>query len=226
MLNHALICNQMPRSRQQLLSPIRAVMFDYGEVLSSAPSAQALGLMAAMLGVPAEHFRKLYAAQRKAYDRADLTPSEYWTGMAAAAGTTLGPEEVDRLRKIDVEMWSNVRENMLRWVLELRSSGVKTAVLSNMHRDMARHVRAKCDWLADFDCVALSSELRLVKPDAEIYQYCLQQLAVAAGDALFLDDREANVRAAEALGITGIVARNTGQIRRDLQAIGFTPLPS
>jgi len=49
---------------------------------------------------------------------------------------------------------------------------------------------------------------------------------VAPREALFLDDREANVRAAEALGITGIVARNTCQIRKDLQAIGFSPLPS
>jgi len=191
-----------------------------------APSAEALGSMAAMLGVTAERFRRLYAARRKAYDRADLTPSEYWGGMAAEAGTGLGPEEVDRLRKIDVEMWSEVREDMLRWVLELRSSGVKTAMLSNMHRDMARHVRAECDWLANFDCVALSSELRLVKPDAGIYQYCLERLSVAPREALFLDDREANVRAAEALGITGIVARNTCQIRKDLQAIGFSPLPS
>lgn len=216
----------MPGNHQQPSSPIRAVIFDYGEVLSLAPSAEALGSMAAMLGVTAERFRRLYAARRKAYDRADLTPSEYWTGMAAEAGTGLGPEEVDRLRKIDVEMWSEVREDMLRWVLELRSSGVKTAMLSNMHRDMARHVRAECDWLANFDCVALSSELRLVKPDAGIYQYCLGRLSVAPGEALFLDDREANVRAAEALGITGIVARNTCQIRKDLQAIGFSPLPS
>jgi putative hydrolase of the HAD superfamily len=216
----------MPGNHQQPSSPIRAVIFDYGEVLSLAPSAEALGSMAAMLGVTAERFRRLYAARRKAYDRADLTPSEYWGGMAAEAGTGLGPEEVDRLRKIDVEMWSEVREDMLRWVLELRSSGVKTAMLSNMHRDMARHVRAECDWLANFDCVALSSELRLVKPDAGIYQYCLERLSVAPREALFLDDREANVRAAEALGITGIVARNTCQIRKDLQAIGFSPLPS
>jgi len=216
----------MPGNHQQPSSPIRAVIFDYGEVLSLAPSAEALGSMAAMLGVTAERFRRLYAARRKAYDRADLTPSEYWEGMAAEAGTGLGPEEVDRLRKIDVEMWSEVREDMLRWVLELRSSGVKTAMLSNMHRDMARHVRAECDWMANFDCVALSSELRLVKPDAGIYQYCLERLSVAPREALFLDDREANVRAAEALGITGIVARNTCQIRKDLQAIGFSPLPS
>ena len=54
----------------------------------------------------------------------------------------------------------------------------------------------------------------------------LEHLAVAPDEALFLDDREANVRAAEALGIAGIVARNTAQIRRDLQAIGFSPLPS
>jgi beta-phosphoglucomutase-like phosphatase (HAD superfamily) len=41
-----------------------------------------------------------------------------------------------------------------------------------------------------------SSEIRKIKPDQEIYRHCLQLLNCTASEALFIDDREANVIAA------------------------------
>ena len=216
----------MSKNQRLASGRIRAVIFDYGQVLCSPPDDEAIGLMASSLRVAPERFRKLYAGPRKAYDSGNLTAEQYWRSLAQQAGTTLSGGEIDRLRRIDVKMWSNIREEMLRWAGELRSAGVKTAVLSNMHCDMARYVRAQTSWFANFDCIALSTELRLAKPDAAIYHYCLEQLAVAPQEALFLDDREPNVAAAEALGMKGILAQGTSQIREELQAMGFAPLPA
>ena len=61
---------------------IRAVIFDYGEVLSSAPDPNVVTSMAGILGVNQERFRQLYASLRHAYDRGDMTASEYWTKLA------------------------------------------------------------------------------------------------------------------------------------------------
>jgi len=182
--------------------------------------------MASLLGVTPERFGQLYAVSRTAYDSGDLTAEQYWALLADEAGATLTREQVDQLRNIDVKMWSNIRESMLRWAAALRSNGIKTAVLSNMHGDMAHYVRTQTSWLANFDCIALSTELRLAKPDPAIYHYCLERLAVAPHEALFLDDREQNVAAAQALGMKGIVAKGTSQIREKLQAMGFFPLPA
>lgn len=216
----------MSGNHENSSSPIRAVIFDYGQVLCSPPDDQAIGLMASLLGVTPERFGQLYAVLRKDYDIGDLTAEQYWALLADQAGTTLAREQVDQLRKIDVKMWGNIRESMLRWAAALRSNGIKTAVLSNMHGDMAHYVRTQTSWLANFDCIALSTELRLAKPDAAIYHYCLERLGVAPHEALFLDDREQNVAAAQALGMKGIVAKSTSQIREELQAMGFLPLPA
>jgi FMN phosphatase YigB (HAD superfamily) len=53
----------------------------------------------------------------------------------------------------------------------------------------------------------------------------LKCLQLSPHQTLFIDDREINVRAAEAAGILGIVAPTTKELRAELKAIGFSPLP-
>ena len=122
-------------------------------------------------------------------------------------------------------MWSRLNLSVLRWAGQLRSSGMKTAVLSNMHDDMVQKIRRDPTWAETFDCLTLSSAIRMAKPDAGIFEHCLECLNVAAREALFVDDRESNVQAAQELGIRGIVAGSPGQLRVQLEAIGFMPLP-
>jgi HAD superfamily hydrolase (TIGR01509 family) len=67
--------------------------------------------------------------------------------------------------------------------------------------------------------------VRLIKPDAAIYQHTLRGLGVSASEALFLDDREINIQAARALGIHAIQFRSQEQLRKEMQAAGFSFLP-
>lgn len=181
--------------------------------------------MAGVLKLPEDQFRHLYGVTRPAYDRGDLDGPQYWRGMGQEAAVELSSGQITELRKWDVAMWSNVHPAMLRWAVELRSAGMKTAVLSNMHDDMVQQLRSNAAWTASFDCLTLSSAIGLAKPEAEIFRHCLNCLGVPAQEALFVDDREPNVQAAAALGIRGIVSNSPAQLRSELDAIGFTPLP-
>lgn len=205
--------------------PIRAVILDYGEVISQPPDPTAISTMAAMLDLPLDRFRSLYASLRHAYDRGDLSGDEYWAGIAREAGAHLSASQGVRLRQMDVAMWSRLNQSVLRWAGQLRSSGLKTAVLSNMHHDMVQKIRNEPVWAEEFDCLTLSSEIGTAKPEAEIFRHCLECLRVPPYEALFVDDRAVNVQAAQELGIRGIVANSTAELRRQLGAIGFVPLP-
>ncbi len=206
-------------------SPIRAVILDYGEVISQPPDPAAIAMMAGILELPQDRFRQLYASLRHAYDRGDLDGDAYWTEIARGAGVELSAARAVRLREMDVAMWSRLNQSVLRWAARLRSWGMKTAVLSNMHHDMVQKVRNEPFWAEGFDCLALSSEIRMAKPEAEIFGHCLECLRVAPQEALFVDDRAVNVQAAQKLGIRGIVSNSPAELRRQLEAIGFTPLP-
>ncbi len=55
-----------------------------------------------------------------------------------------------------------------------------------------------------FNPLVMSYELRLMKPDAPIYQYAAEQAGVEAGDILFVDDLERNVLGARAAGLQAV----------------------
>jgi FMN phosphatase YigB (HAD superfamily) len=66
----------------------------------------------------------------------------------------------------------------------------------------------------------------VAKPDAGIYLHAIEKLGIPPGEALFIDNLEENIRAAEAAGLHGIVFRNMEQLARDLKLRGFNiPLP-
>jgi HAD superfamily hydrolase (TIGR01509 family) len=115
---------------------------------------------------------------------------------------------------------------MMEWAAQLRSQGVKTAMLSNMHAEMATRVREEFSWIRDFDGFVLSAEVGFAKPEPQIYQLCMEYLNVAANNALFIDDKPRNTRAAEQVGMAAICANSPESIREQLQERGWTgPLP-
>lgn len=205
---------------------IRNVIFDYGQVLCRSADPNVAESMGQMFGVDEAGFWQLYDRNREALDRGDLSPEEYWSKFARDSGTAIDDVQMRWLRRHDIEMWSRLNEDMLDWAETLRSAGYTTCILSNLNREFTAHLRATCEWVKRFDFQVFSSEIRKIKPDPDIYRYCLQLLNCKANEALFIADREANVIAARQEGITALVYRSTEQLRKELQAIGWSPLPS
>jgi len=205
---------------------IRAVIFDYGEVLCHRPSQAEIGRLASFFGVDVGRFPALWERNRGRYDRGDLTPEAYWSIFAEDTGTQISPGELAEIHSLDMAMWSHVNSHMVDWARQLGCSGVKLGLLSNMHPHMVMHARKHFAWIQSFDCVTFSGEVRLIKPDPAIYEHTLRGLGVKASEALFLDDREINVQAARALGIKAIHFQSMAQLRSDLKAAGFSILPA
>jgi HAD superfamily hydrolase (TIGR01509 family) len=115
---------------------------------------------------------------------------------------------------------------MVDWAQRLRAKGFKIGILSNMHPDMVEHCRSNFDWLNDFHFQTFSADVRMVKPDQAIYEHTLQGLGVSAPEALFIDDREPNIVAAQKLGIRAIQFLSVPQLKNALEEIGFPVLPA
>lgn len=201
----------------------RALILDYGEVLCKPPAAVKIAQMASALGLDRETFQFRYEDERKPYDRGDLNPLDYWSRVAAPLA--LDEQLLSRMRQWDVELWNDVNQGMIAWLARVRAAGLKTAMLSNMHPDMASYVRRNFDWFQHLDCLILSCEVHLIKPVRAIYERCLEQLGVQPCEALFIDDREVNVRAAADAGLVTLRFTNIESLRSDLEALGFPVLP-
>jgi putative hydrolase of the HAD superfamily len=146
--------------------------------------------------------------------------------FAQDAGVKIDPKQLEELRKWDVEMWAKVNPVMVDWAQRLRKAGFKIGLLSNMHPDMVEHCRSKFLWLNDFHFQTFSADVRMVKPDPEIYQHTLEGLGVSAAEALFIDDREPNIIAAKKLGINAIRFLSVPQLNDELKRMNFPILPS
>ena len=201
------------------------MILDFGDVISLPADPKVIQWMAQFFGLTEIRFREIYGQFRLEYDRGVTSPAAYWEQVATAAGRELSADQIGQLRKADVTMWARLNPDILLWAERLRAAGYKTAILSNMHDDMVQHLRSNGDWRKRFDSLTLSSAIGMVKPESDIFEYCLKSLGVRPEEALFIDDREANIEGALRAGISGIYAPSSADLRNTLAAIGFTPLP-
>lgn len=216
----------MSSNQKKRSMAVKAVIFDYGEVLCHRPTAEEIAQLAGLFNLSVDQLPALWERNRGPYDRGDLTPQVYWSTFAKDAGVELAPERLEQVHELDVGMWTNIDSNMVAWANQLRASGLKVGVLSNMHPEMVVYCRKHFSWLKEFDFLTFSGEVRLIKPDPAIYEYTLRGLGVKAAESLFLDDREVNIRAAQALGIYALRFESIEKLRRELAAAGFPILPT
>ena len=104
---------------------------------------------------------------------------------------------------------------------ELRASGVPCYALSNMEPENWEKRRYAYDFLSWFDGHFISGLERVAKPDPRYFELALLRFGLSPGDALFVDDREANVRAASALGVPAVLFRGADALRGELVARGL-----
>ena len=204
---------------------IHGLILDYGEVLCHRPGPEKIARMTDALKLDPETFATRYEQGRGRYDRGDVSFVDYWSTVSAGS-VTLDYDLLDQLRRWDVEMWTDVDHDMTEWLGRVQTSGLKTAVLSNMHVDMAVYARRTFAWLKPFDSLTLSCEVRLIKPERAIYERCLKGVALRPEQALFIDDREVNVLAARDAGLRALRFESVERLRSDLEGLGIRVLPT
>jgi len=184
---------------------VRAVVFDYGLVLSLPQQPLAMEKMATLCGIELDRFSELYWKFRLPYDRADLDGPSYWKTVAREAGVSLTGSQIDELFPLDAWSWSRINPGSSRWVKQLHGAGFRMALLSNMPLEISRYLTVHDSWHSSFDHLVFSCDVRRVKPEPEIYHDCLKKLQAEPQEVLFLDDRPENVEAANRLGIHGVL---------------------
>lgn len=82
------------------------------------------------------------------------------------------------------------------------------------------HARER-QFFALFRDIVVSGEVKLLKPDPEIYRLALRQFGISAEAAIFIDDRAVNVAGAEAVGMKGHRFTDAASLRSRLEAEGL-----
>jgi putative hydrolase of the HAD superfamily len=195
---------------------LRAVVFDYGMVLTGPRDPAIHDELIRLTGLPFEQFEQLYWADRHAYDEGKLTGLQFWNKIARDGNLDLSESEIEHINYLDGRMWSTVNQHMVDWQAQLKQRGLLTGILSNMGDAVLEVLLATHAWIANFDVHVWSYQLRVAKPDPAIYRHMLAQLGTQPGETLFLDDKSENIAAAHALGIHAIQFSTVDKLRADL----------
>lgn len=114
-----------------------------------------------------------------------------------------------------------IREEFaIPWIKELKARGYRTYFLSNYSLWMETESAHALDFLPLLDGGVFSHRVKLLKPDAAIYQNLLDKYPeIRPEESVFLDDSEKNVKGAEALGFHTVLVKNHTQAVEDLEKL-------
>lgn len=106
---------------------------------------------------------------------------------------------------------------------ELKAQGHALYALSNMGHDSAHWLSQHAPFWDAFRGVVISAQEQLIKPEAALFERLLQRYALNAAECVFIDDAQANVDAARALGMTALHFTDAASCRAELVQLGALP---
>ena len=197
---------------------IKALILDYGNVISLTDTESIDAVMAAETGLPAEVFGSLCSIHRNDFDRGIISGEEMYSRLLQQNGYAEAAEDTALLKKmvdIDLAAWRVLNDAVCDWALDIQKQGFKLGILSNMPYQFLERYEKEIPPFVAADYACFSCRLHLIKPEPEIYRNCLEGLGIHADEAVFFDDLERNIAAAQKLGFRGFVWTGLDQARKD-----------
>ena len=198
---------------------IRAVIFDrdntlvrFDEAALAELEARMIGVAPALpLGAAADHWESWPGP----WPRVEAEEPEFWRAFWAslAARYQLAPLVIDQLLEIGAFYHSCfvAYADTKSCLQKLRAHGLRLAVLTNFELPSIgptlRHAGLDPEWFA---ALLSSAALGVYKPDPRAYRAAAAALGLPPGACAFVDDLPAHVRAANAIGMRGVLIDRLG----------------
>ena len=176
---------------------IKAVVFDVGGVITEWRK-------------PMNDFFQQYGLEEKdwlapamidepAGNRGEISMDEYCRRTMRRLGK---PNDWKKVRQIFPGGFTLI-ESTIELLVELKPL-IPLAMLTNAMRGSVQELDKKLNFKHYFQVIVDSSEVGMVKPEQEIFQYVCRQLNLEPNQCLFIDDEKPNIEMAEKLGFKTI----------------------
>lgn len=177
---------------------IRAVFFDLGGVIVRTEYQTPRERLAQRLGLSYEDLERVVFASKSSRQASlgEIDTEAHWDAVIRALG--LPPEQKEIVRS---EFFAGdvVDRELIDFLRSLRPT-YKTGLISNAWPDLRDYIVHQ-GFDDAFEQMIISAEVKVMKPEARIYQIALEQAGVHPNEAVFVDDFIENVYAAQAIGM-------------------------
>jgi FMN phosphatase YigB (HAD superfamily) len=190
---------------------VRAALIDVYDTILQSRFVPRTKELIEPLGIGLDDWLAEWETMREDRDRGRLTVAASFARTLEALGVDPEPGLLAELSRRDAELarsYARLCDDTVPFLRWLRAGGVLTAFVSNC-ADTTRALLTELGVIPLVDAVVLSCEVGSAKPYPDIYVTALEELGVAAVDAVFIDDQPTYCVGAEAVGVRPI------QIARD-----------
>jgi epoxide hydrolase-like predicted phosphatase len=198
------------------MEKIESVIFDWGGVLIDDPRPGLLQYCCEAFGISLEDYTPVHDLFLEEFHRGKISEERFWRQIADKLGKSMPsprPQWHDAFRTAYLP-----RQRMFYLVYSLHEKGYKTALLSNTELPAVGFFH---QWSYDmFDVLIFSCLEGVMKPERRIYEITLGRLDSKAAQAVFIDDRQDYIRAAQDIGLNTILFENVEQVKNELIGLG------
>ena len=121
-----------------------------------------------------------------------------------------------------LEMLGDQIHDTVEILQQLRQTGkYKLYALTNWSAETFPHALERFEFFKLFEGVVVSGEEKMRKPSAEFYKIIIDRYHLDPSTTIFIDDSMKNVKAAEAVGIKGLLFQSPRQLKMDLKAFNI-----
>ena len=200
---------------------IKAVFFDYGQVICLPQDPAAINRLAGLAGVERERFEPVLWALRGDYDLGFIDAKEYYKRVLSSLDARVDGSAIDKMIETDLASWKNIDSGTVALMEEIKKAGYTLGILSNMPEDFLAWARKNLPVFSLPHVSLFSCEVNLVKPDKAIYLKLLSMLDMESRELAFFDDKEENIKSARDLGIEAFLWKNAENARLELLSLGL-----
>jgi putative hydrolase of the HAD superfamily len=185
---------------------VRACLVDVYDTILISQFVPRVKELIEPLGIALDDWLPEWETMRADRDRGRLTVAASFAQTLRALGVEPKPELVQDMSRRDAELFRShtlLCDDTVPFLTWLRSRDIRIALVSNC----ADTTRAQLDYLGItplVDALVLSCEVGSMKPFPEMYVTALDDLGVAAVDAVFIDDQPTFCVGAQAVGVRPI----------------------
>jgi len=190
---------------------IKAVIFDLGGVVLKGNVEIFLKKGEKILGCKAKHVTNCVFDKKL-----NLGTSSLRTSFERVFGKKMFDDEFLPLIKAWISNWE-MDEEMLAFAKKL-GKRYQVAILSNSEQSYEEKYGERLAKV--FSPIVYSHRERMIKPDNEIFEYCLKKLGLKAEECIMIDDAKENIKAAKELEMHAILFKNLNDLEKQLELFG------
>jgi putative hydrolase of the HAD superfamily len=191
---------------------IKAIIFDWGGVLIDDPIPGLISYCSNYLHTSQEEFQRVLHEFRPDFEKGIISEHVFWERICLELGV-----QTPDIKSLWGDAFKSVyseKKEMFSLADSLGEHRYRIGLLSNTEVPPMNFFNEQ--GYKVFDVTIFSCVVGITKPERGIYEITLNRLGVQPNEAIFIDDKEENIKGGREIGINTILFKSPEELKKEL----------